>query len=55
MNSTVDLCSKYLHWIEKGEKQSMGFMSGDVEPWCTRGGLAGLFLVSIEMNRFVYF
>ena len=63
MNSTVGLCSKYLHWLGKTQwrvfsryfvhaitlddahKRTAVFMSGDVEPWSIRGGLAGDFLV----------
>jgi hypothetical protein len=31
--------------LDQSEKRSLVFMSGDVEPWSIRGGLAGQFLV----------
>lgn len=37
----------FLYFKDKNDKRSLGFMSGDVEPWSIRGGLAGEFLVCL--------
>jgi len=44
MNSTLSLCSRYLHWMDNDRKQSKIFLSGDIDPGSKRGGLAGDFL-----------
>ncbi|CAF1464001.1 unnamed protein product [Rotaria magnacalcarata] len=52
MNSTIILCSKYLHWIDDDQKRSLVFMSGDIEPWSKRGGIAGDFLDILPLGDF---
>ncbi|CAF1646108.1 unnamed protein product, partial [Adineta ricciae] len=52
INSTINLCSKYLHWLDDEHKRSTVFMSGDVEPWSIRGGLAGEFLNILPLGDF---
>ncbi|CAF4421159.1 unnamed protein product, partial [Adineta steineri] len=52
INSTMDLCSKYLHWIDNDHKRTSMFMSGDVEPWSIRGGIAGDFLNILPLGDY---
>ncbi|CAF1341997.1 unnamed protein product, partial [Rotaria sordida] len=52
INSTINLCSKYLYWIDNNQRRSSVFMSGDEEPWSKRGGLAGDFLNLLPLGDF---
>jgi len=54
MNSTITLCSRYLHWIDNDHKRSIVFQSGDIEPGSMRGGLAGEFLVYYPQRKFFF-
>ncbi|CAF1317521.1 unnamed protein product [Adineta steineri] len=52
INSTISLCSKYLHWIDSDHSRTSMFMSGDVEPWSIRGGIAGDFLNILPLGDY---